>query len=600
MAAAPPLTSSLAASDSWDWEDLRDRQVWLDQVGARQAWSQSTGSGVKIAVLDSGVDGTHPVLAGRVAAGLDLAVNDREPLEAGTDSASRLHGTAVAAVAAGAVFERDSVTVGLDGVAPGATIVPVRVSGPYDQDWAALAHRTVLGARWAVEQAGAQVVVMSYGVPYAYYDSVCSELERLSEQAVLVAAAGNLGAIDSAASAYANTLPLPAGCPAVLTVSGVDARLQPAYFTSYGPDTDLAAPSEMVLTAIPSSLRPSLPVGQLNGTSMAAPMVAGVAALVWAQHPEWSAAQVRARLLATARDLNTPGFDVYSGSGLVDAAAAVGLDPTSAPVDQTPALYNPRAATGGGTQVAWSVPEDLEFDSFTVRVRAPGYDVSTVLDGGAVRATIAVPFSSDVVVTLRATTSDDRTLRSAPAGAPVSENTPAMIAHLTPAWASTSTPALRVTLAQVGTLAPGSSYTLRLAAAGSTRSTTITTDGDGRLAPTATFSNLPRSWLSTSVRAVIDGTVNPATLAPRYKIALKVQRYGSTVVVTGSVYGCTTCSGRTVTLTDPSNGRKRYAKLASKGGFAVSWVTTRLTASRALRASAGSGYVSDPAARYRY
>ncbi len=242
----------------------------LQAVRAEEAWGVSVGAGVQVAVLDTGVDATHPALRGRVAEGLDAATG--EPLPGDTDqSQGEAHGTHVAALAVGEGV----------GVAPGAVLRPVRVFSPdYVGDF-----RVARALVWAVDQ-GAQVINLSFGgsaYSHLLHEAVNYALERLR---VVVAAAGNQGSV---ARFY------PAALPGVIAVGAADGQGNPAWFSNRGPWVGVWAPGVRIYSALPGG-----GYGLLSGTSMAAPIVSGIAALVKAKRPLLEAFAVR-QALQTAR-----------------------------------------------------------------------------------------------------------------------------------------------------------------------------------------------------------------------------------------------------------------------------------------------------------
>jgi len=227
----------------------------LGAIRVAEAWALSDGAGVRVAVLDTGVDASHPVFQGRVLPGLDAATD--APLPPGSDySQGDWHGTHVAALAVGKEV----------GVAPGALLLPVRVFSPdYVGDF-----RAAQALVWAVDQ-GAQVINLSFGGP-AYsqllHEAVNYALERYR---VVVAAAGNQGSV---ARFY------PAALPGVIAVGAADGQGNPAWFSNRGPWVGVWAPGVRIYSAFPGG-----GYGLLSGTSMAAPIVSGIAALVKSSRP---------------------------------------------------------------------------------------------------------------------------------------------------------------------------------------------------------------------------------------------------------------------------------------------------------------------------
>src|SRR5205823_1670493 len=125
--------------------------------------------------------------------------------------------------------------------------------------------------------------------------------------------------VASAGNSAADTPNYPAACPGAVAVSATDTNGDFAYFSSFGSWVGLAAPGVHIF-----STRADNSYGSESGTSLAAPMVSAVAALVLAQHPDWSPSEVAAQLEQTAQDRGPAGFDPYYGHGLLDAYAALG------------------------------------------------------------------------------------------------------------------------------------------------------------------------------------------------------------------------------------------------------------------------------------
>ncbi|MEU7802199.1 type VII secretion-associated serine protease mycosin [Micromonospora arborensis] len=282
-------------------DQVRDEQWQLDELQAATAWRSSTGRGVTVAVVDSGVDGTHPDLVGQVLPGQDLV---GPAGGAGPDPVG--HGTTVAGLIAG----RSDDKRGAVGLAPDARILPVRVldeDNRYDD-----ALIVAQGVRWAVDH-GARVINLSLGgsgdspalaaaLDYAFVRDV-----------VVVACTGNLATSTSSKVWY------PAREPGVIAVAGLERSSDNLWSGSItGRATVLTAPATGLVGAKP-------PDGywRVQGTSFAAPLVAATAALVRSRYPQMPAGEVVNRLLATARDLGPTGRDDRFGYGMVDPVAAL-------------------------------------------------------------------------------------------------------------------------------------------------------------------------------------------------------------------------------------------------------------------------------------
>lgn len=253
------------------------------------------GTGAVIAVLDTGV-APHPDLP-HVRPGVDLSGQD-EP-----DGRSDVygHGTHVAGIAAAAADDG----YGIDGVAPGATVLPVKV---LDDQGAGSYGAVAAGVSWAAAH-GADVINLSLG-----------GLEYPNELAAAVEYAHDLGVVVVAAAGNSRNQQVvyPAALPGVVGVAATDRYDHQSWSSSWGQNVDMSAPGDSVLSTLPGGSWDTM-----SGTSMAAPHVAGAAALVFGQHPHWSRERVVNQLEASAKDLGDPGWDVKFGFGRLDVAAAV-------------------------------------------------------------------------------------------------------------------------------------------------------------------------------------------------------------------------------------------------------------------------------------
>ncbi|MET7458950.1 S8 family serine peptidase [Nonomuraea sp. NPDC005501] len=302
------------------WRALADGKgkVWLDgrrrvsldvsvkQVGAPRAWERGhTGDGVKVAVLDTGIDATHPDLAGRVAARADFTEtqDERDVIGHGTHVASTIAGSGAAS---GGTYR---------GVAPGVTLMDGKVC---ESEWCS-DSAILAGMQWAAEQ-GARVVNMSLGAPDTPgVDPLEEAVQTLTERygTLFVVAAGNSGGD--------RTLNSPATADAALAVGAVSKSGEQAGFASRGPRAgdeglkpDITAPGVDITAARGKDSPGGGSYVSMSGTSMAAPHVAGVAALLAGAHPDWKGDTLKAALMGTARPL--PGIGVFAqGAGLVDA-----------------------------------------------------------------------------------------------------------------------------------------------------------------------------------------------------------------------------------------------------------------------------------------
>ena len=297
----------LAGAAPANADSIRNREYWLADYGISAAWAVTRGAGVTIAIIDTGVSGSHPDLAGAVIGGADFtgrgSADGQKPV-GGNGSA---HGTMVAALAAGRGHGSND---GVIGAAPEASILALSIGfgDEIDSD-----DQVVNAVNWAVDN-GADVINMSFTRNTLDWPESWDAAFLRAEQAgvVIVAAAGNRGSGTAVVGA-------PATIPGVLTVAGLDRGGKASFDASaQGITIGVSAPSEGLVGATPGG-------GYVlwSGTSGASPIVAGIAALVKAAHPELDAAGVIERIIATARPAGADGVDPLYGYGQVDAAAAV-------------------------------------------------------------------------------------------------------------------------------------------------------------------------------------------------------------------------------------------------------------------------------------
>ncbi|MGW3815465.1 S8 family serine peptidase [Streptomyces sp. NPDC005046] len=301
-------------------------KVWLDgrvkadmaesnaQIGTPKAWEAGlTGKGVTVAVLDTGVDTGHPDLAGRVAR--------TKSFIDGQEVADRNgHGTHVTSTVGGSGAASDGTE---KGVAPEATLAVGKVLS--DQG-SGSESQIIAGMEWAARDVHAKVISMSLGSTEASdgTDPMAAAVDTLSKEtgALFVIAAGNTGAPSSIGS--------PGAADSALTIGAVDSADEAAYFTSAGPrhgdnalKPDLSAPGVDILAARSGLVDGSGSYTSMSGTSMATPHVAGVAALLAEEHPDWTGARLKDALMSTSKQLDASVYRLGSGRVSVpDAIAA--------------------------------------------------------------------------------------------------------------------------------------------------------------------------------------------------------------------------------------------------------------------------------------
>ncbi len=299
---APPDDPYYASGDQWNLNNTGQTGGTPDaDIDAPEAWEITTGTDdIIIAIVDTGVDLNHPDLNAKIVAGYDFVNNDNNAQD------DHGHGTHVAGIAAA---ETNNAT-GVAGVSWGAKIMPVKVLDRYGYGTYADVAEGIL---WAAEH-GAKVINLSLGgsspsntlrnaVRTAYDDYGC----------IIAAAAGN---------GYGNGVDYPAVYTRTIAVAATDDDDLWASFSDYGPEVDVAAPGVDVYStyAIDS-------YGYLDGTSMATPHVAGLAALVWSVNPNLTNDEVRGIIEDSADDLGTLGRDDYFGEGRINAYQALSATP---------------------------------------------------------------------------------------------------------------------------------------------------------------------------------------------------------------------------------------------------------------------------------
>jgi thermitase len=285
------VSSTEIAPNDPGWGD----QYNMTAIRAPAGWALNTGAvWVTIAILDTGVDLAHPDLFVRILPGYDFVNNDNDPQD------DHGHGTHVAAIAAASTNNGE----GVAGVNWGANILPVKVlnssaTGTY--------ANVAAGIVWATDN-GAQVINLSLGGPapsFVLNDAVNYAYQR---GVILVASTGNAGA---------PSVLYPAAYDPVIAVGATDSGNNLAGFSNYGPEVDVVAPGVNIYSAFPGG-----GYGYRSGTSMAAPHVSGLAALLWGI-PGNGPTRIRALIEASTLDLGSPGWDVFFGSGLIQMDAAI-------------------------------------------------------------------------------------------------------------------------------------------------------------------------------------------------------------------------------------------------------------------------------------
>jgi len=351
---------------------------WAPQLaGAEEAWNITTGdNSIIIAVTDTGVDGTHPDLSGKVIAGYDTFHNIA--ISANTNSDVHGHGTHCAGIAA-AVGNNNQ---GMAGVAWGSKIMPIKISddGP---DYSANDFDMAQAFIWVAES-GADIISCSFGgkeysqtmkdaIDYAVIDMGC----------VMVASMGN---------SAVNEVNYPAGYQSVIAVGATNAHDEIADFSTTGNHMSVCAPGVEIYSTLPGNI-----YEYWDGTSMACPFVSGAAALILSHNPGMSPEAVKTQLEDTAVDLGSTGFDSTFGYGRVNLAAAVGaVNPNKygiVDVLVTDSLSNPISGASvilwqGGTVISTTNSNEdgqakfeyIQVGEYGISVSFPGFDSCLAAD----------------------------------------------------------------------------------------------------------------------------------------------------------------------------------------------------------------------------
>lgn len=306
LAASLAIFAAIAFAQPAAADAIRDREYWLADYGFTKAWKISKGAGVKVAVIDTGID-SHPDLIGAVSSGVDVSglgtANGQTPV--GENS---FHGTLVASLLAGRGHDKNS---GVIGTAPEATLLSASMAfgaNAPDTD-----EQVAKAIRWSVDQ-GASVINLSLtrnsaDWPISWDDAFQYAFDH---DVVVVAAAGNRASGTEQVGA-------PATIPGVLVVAGVDRNANASTQASTeGLTIAVSAPATDLVGAYPGG-----DYKIWSGTSGAAPLVSGLVALVRSEYPDLDANNVINRVIKTATKIDSQDYSNQYGFGLIDPVAAL-------------------------------------------------------------------------------------------------------------------------------------------------------------------------------------------------------------------------------------------------------------------------------------
>lgn len=296
-ASAPASPLSLLVTSPND--PLYSQQWHHDRVDSPRAWDYARGEGITVAIVDTGVNCAHADLSGRCVSGYDFVNGDTNPDD------DHGHGTHVAGISSA----HTNNGVGVAGNGWSSAIMPMKALDRTGNG----AHSAIASAiTWAVDN-GADVVNLSLGGMFS-----TTTLRRAVDYAIdhdvtVVAAAGNEGTSNPS---------YPAAYPNVIAVAATTQSDTRASFSNYGNHIDISAPGVAILSTVRQGGYQAW-----SGTSMASPVVSGVAALLLDQDGSRTPNQIEQILEQTADDIGSPGWDQYTGYGRIDAGAALAFDP---------------------------------------------------------------------------------------------------------------------------------------------------------------------------------------------------------------------------------------------------------------------------------
>ena len=286
---------------TWTPDDpgfVQGTQWALDKLGTDIAWEFSSGESVTVAVLDSGIDANHPDLVGHVVEGFNFYTDNTDT----TDLCG--HGTAIAGIIAATANNG----LGIAGIAYNAKIMPIKV---IDDDCVGSYSRLMEGIVYAVDH-GVRIISITSGGGYDHVGLHEAIQYAESKGALVVVSAGNRGSDEPF---------YPGSYVESFTVAGTDENDNSFDKTNFGQQIDLSAPATTIYSTYFHNGESTY--AYMSGTSVAAPQVVGVAALVLAMEPELALGELQRMLVAATVDLGEPGWDPMFGAGRISATRAV-------------------------------------------------------------------------------------------------------------------------------------------------------------------------------------------------------------------------------------------------------------------------------------
>lgn len=446
--------------------DPKFTSAWhLPKIQAPDAWDVSKGEGVTIAILDSGVDGSHPDLINQMVPGFNAVDGSA------TTADINGHGTAVAGTAAAATNN----ATGVASVAWNAKIMPVRITN--DSTGYAYWSDVARGLSWAADNA-ADVANISYGVSNSSTVTSAAQYMR-NKGGVVVVSAMN----DGVDPGYADN-------PYMISVSATDSNDAKTSWSNYGNFVDIAAPGINIMTTTRGG-----GYGIWWGTSFASPATAGVVAMVMAANPKLTPDEVEKILENSANKVAGVDFHPFYGYGRINASAAVQLALNTTAVDSEPPVVNIFSPGSGSTVSGWVQVDVNASDNESVS------QVSLYANGNLIGSDTIAPYQfswnstgvADGSVVLTATAVDGAGNQASSANVSVTVKNQATVADNTPPSVAISNPANNATVS--GLVAIGVSADDDVAVA------KVALYIDGKLTTSATGSKLSYKWNTKSVKS---------------------------------------------------------------------------------------------------
>ncbi|MCB0084688.1 MAG: peptidase S8, partial [Caldilineaceae bacterium] len=297
-----PVVQGVTLPNDPDLQNI-DRSYGLSVTHSYEGWEYTHGSAeVIIAVLDTGLNLTHPEFAGRVIPGYDFINDDEEPLD------DNGHGTHTAGIAAAGINNG----LGMVGVCPGCRVMPVKVLNHNNAGtWSGVAN----GILYAADH-GAKVINLSLGAAVSSQTLEDAIAYAQSKGVLIVAAAGNMGVEREF---------FPAAIEGVVAVSATDRQDRHWSLSNYGSYIDVAAPGYAIFSTYNDLNNYYRGYTYMSGTSMASPFVAGLAGLLFSQSPTRTATEVMHLIVSTTDQIGTSEEITYFGNGRINVARALAV-----------------------------------------------------------------------------------------------------------------------------------------------------------------------------------------------------------------------------------------------------------------------------------